>query len=92
VPTLTLESWPPETIVSVIAAVLTTAAFVPQALHIIRRRETAAVSLVMYSMFATGVFFWGIFGVMIDNWAIVLANVITFVLAMMIVVLKLRYG
>jgi MtN3 and saliva related transmembrane protein len=81
-----------DTIVSAIAATLTTIAFVPQAIHIIRRKETAAVSLVMYATFATGVFFWTLFGILIDNWPVIIANVITFALAVTILVLKLRYG
>jgi MtN3 and saliva related transmembrane protein len=87
-----VSPWTLETLVSTIAAILTTVAFVPQALHIIRRKETSAVSLVMYSLFATGVFFWGLFGVLIGSWPIIIANVLTFGLAMTIVALKLRYG
>ena len=37
-----------EILVSSAAATLTTAAFVPQALHIIRYKETRAISLFMY--------------------------------------------
>ena len=44
-------------LVSSIAAILTTGAFVPQALHIIRYKETRAISLHMYVAFATGVAF-----------------------------------
>jgi MtN3 and saliva related transmembrane protein len=84
--------WLLETIVSTVAATLTTIAFVPQALHIIRRKETAAVSLVMYCLFATGVFFWGLFGILIGSWPIIIANIVTFGLAITIVALKLRYG
>ena len=59
-----MELW-----VSALAAILTTAAFVPQALHIIRHRETKAISLVMYVAFASGVALWLLFGVLIGNWA-----------------------
>ena len=44
-----------EILVSAVAATLTTAAFVPQALHIIRYKETRAISLFMYVAFAIGV-------------------------------------
>ena len=44
-----------EIIVASVAATLTTAAFVPQALHIIRHKETRAISLFMYVSFAIGV-------------------------------------
>jgi len=81
-----------DTLVSAIAATLTTVAFVPQALHIIRFKDTRAISLHMYLVFATGVALWLVFGLMIWNWPIILANVITLALALTIIRLKLRYG
>jgi MtN3 and saliva related transmembrane protein len=81
-----------ETLVSAVAATLTTVAFVPQAIHIIRFRETRAISLQMYVVFATGVALWLIFGVMIWNWPIMAANAITLALALTIIRMKLRYG
>jgi MtN3 and saliva related transmembrane protein len=82
-----MEIW-----VSAIAATLTTAAFVPQALHIIRHRETKAISLVMYVAFAAGVALWLVFGILIHNWPIMISNAITLALNSAIVVMKLRYG
>ena len=79
------------TLVSAAAAVLTTAAFVPQALHIIRHKETKGISLLMYVAFASGVALWLVFGIMIGNWPIIIANAITLVLALAIVAMKLRY-
>jgi len=81
-----MEIW-----VSAIAATLTTAAFVPQALHIIRYKETKAISLVMYVTFAAGVAMWLLFGVLIGNWPITISNAITLVLTLAIVTMKLRY-
>ncbi len=81
-----------ETLVSAVAAILTTLAFVPQALHIIRSKETRAISLQMYVVFAIGVAFWLAFGVMIVNWPMIVANTITLGLAVAILAMKLRYG
>ena len=81
-----------ETLVSSLAATLTTVAFVPQALKVIQRKETKAISLAMYLAFATGVAFWLAFGVMIWNWPMMIANSITFALALTIIGMKLRYG
>jgi MtN3 and saliva related transmembrane protein len=78
--------------VSAIAATLTTAAFVPQAVHIIRYKETKAISLVMYVAFASGVALWLLFGALIGNWPIIISNAITLMLALAIVGMKLRYG
>jgi MtN3 and saliva related transmembrane protein len=80
-----------ELIVSGAAATLTTAAFLPQALHIIRYKDTRAISLHMYVAFAAGVLLWLVFGLMIGNLPIIVANAITFALALAIIALKLTY-
>jgi MtN3 and saliva related transmembrane protein len=82
-----MEIW-----VSALAATLTTAAFVPQALHIIRYKETRAISLLMYVAFASGVALWMLFGTMIGNWPIIVSNAITLLLALAIITMKLKYG
>jgi MtN3 and saliva related transmembrane protein len=81
-----------ETIVSGIAATLTTAAFIPQAYKIIHSRETAGVSLWMHVTFAIGVAFWFALGIMLWNWPMIIANVVTFALTVVIIVVKLYYG
>ena len=81
-----------EILVSAAAATLTTAAFVPQALHIIRHKETRAISLFMYISFAVGVALWLLFGTMIGNWPIIVSNGITLLLALAIITMKLKYG
>jgi MtN3 and saliva related transmembrane protein len=78
--------------VSALAAILTTTAFVPQALHIIRYKETKAISLLMYVAFASGVALWLLFGILIHNWPIMISNAITLALNSTIVAMKLRYG
>jgi MtN3 and saliva related transmembrane protein len=82
-----MELW-----VSAFAAILTTAAFVPQAVHIIRCKETKAISLLMYVAFASGVALWFVFGVLIWNWPIMLSNGFTLMLTLAIIGMKLRYG
>jgi MtN3 and saliva related transmembrane protein len=81
-----------EILVSAAAATFTTAAFVPQALHIIRHKETRAISLHMYVAFASGVALWLAFGCLIGNWPIIISNAITLALALAILGMKLRYG
>ena len=70
------------------AAFLTTASFVPQAVKVVRTRETDAISLTMYAMFTAGILCWGIYGVMTVQWSIIIANAITFVLASIILTIK----
>ena len=77
--------------VGTLAACLTTASFVPQAWHTFRSRDVSGISLGMYSLFTAGVALWLVYGLLMDAWPIIIANTITTSLALMILVMKLRY-
>lgn len=76
----------------VVAATLTTLAFVPQAVKTIRTRDTHSISLGMYVVFTIGIMFWFGYGISLDSWPMIISNAITFVLAATILALKLRHG
>jgi MtN3 and saliva related transmembrane protein len=71
-----------------LAATLTTASFLPQAILTIRTKDTESLSLSMYSLFTLGVFCWLVYGVYISDKAIIFANAITLVLATSILFLR----
>jgi len=75
-----------------IAAVLTTASFVPQAWHSFKTRDVSGISLGMYSVFTLGVALWLLYGVLLQSWPLMIANSITLMLATAILVMKLRFG
>jgi MtN3 and saliva related transmembrane protein len=77
---------------SAAAACLTTFSFVPQALHVIRSKDTKAISLPMYLAFGLGIVLWLVYGLMLWSWPIIASNVVTIVLVSIIIRLKLRYG
>ncbi len=74
-----------------LAAGLTTASFVPQAWLTFRSRDVSGISLGMYSVFTAGVALWLGYGLLAGAWPVVAANAITLVLALAILVMKLRY-
>ena len=74
-----------------LAAVLTTASFVPQVLHSFRTKDVSGISLTMYSAFTLGVGLWLVYGLLLGAWPIVIANAITVSLATCILVMKLLY-
>lgn len=74
-----------------LAATLTTASFIPQALHTFRTKDVRGISLGMYSAFTAGVALWLVYGWMLGEMPIVIANAITLSLAITILVMKLRY-
>lgn len=79
-------------IIGYTAAMLTTVAFVPQVLHTWRTRSVDDVSLGMYLAFTTGIGLWLIYGVLENSWPLILANSVTFALALSILAMKVRYG
>lgn len=72
-----------------IAATLTTASFVPQAVLTLRTRNVAGISLGMYSAFTLGVTLWLAYGVLMGAWPIIVANALTTALAATILVTKI---
>ncbi|WP_053981262.1 SemiSWEET transporter [Marinagarivorans algicola] len=77
----------PDTI-GYLAACLTTCSFAPQAVLTLRTRDTKTLSLVMYSMFVVGVFFWLLYGIIIKDWVIIVANICTELFALPILGMK----
>jgi MtN3 and saliva related transmembrane protein len=79
-------------LVGSLAGMLTTVSFVPQAYQTLKTRETHAISLPMYIIFTSGVFCWLLYGLALNAWPIVAANVVTFILSASILVMKIRYS
>jgi MtN3 and saliva related transmembrane protein len=77
-------------IIGYCAAFLTTIAFLPQAIQSWRTRNLSGISLGMYSLFTTGVGLWLVYGLVIEKWPLILANALTFILALSILALKLQ--
>jgi len=75
-----------------VAAILTTSSFLPQALKTLRSRNTSGISLAMYVIFTIGVALWLVYGIFLVSWPMILANSVTLLLSLSILLLKLRYG
>ena len=74
------------------AAILTTLAFLPQLIKTIKTRKAEDVSLITLIMFLTGVFSWIIYGYRISSTPILIANVITFILNLLILFFKVSFS
>ncbi len=75
-----------------IAGTLTTVAFLPQVVRVVRTRHTRDLSLVTFVLFCVGVALWLWYGLWLGSRPIVVANGATLVLALIILVCKLRFG
>mgnify|MGYP006418449359 CR=1 FL=1 len=78
-------------IVGSIAAACTTLSFLPQAIKVIKTKHTKDLSLEMYSVFVFGVLMWLIYGILLGEIPIIIANVVTLVLASVILGFKIKY-
>ena len=80
------------TAIGLLAACLTTISFLPQAIKAIRSRKTEGISLLMYALFCLGTLSWLIYGILIVDLPIILANIITLALASVVLFLKIKLG
>lgn len=74
-----------------LAAILTTISFLPQAIKTIKTKDTRGISLPMYILFTLGVLFWLIYGLHFSMIPVIIANIITFILASIILFFKIKY-
>jgi len=79
-------------IVGLVAAFLTTVAFLPQVIHTLRTRSTHDISLRMYSLYTVGIFLWLVYGLLLHDLPLIASNTLTFIFAATILTLKLRHG
>jgi MtN3 and saliva related transmembrane protein len=73
------------------AAFCTTIAFLPQAIKVFKSKSTKDISLYMFIIFTIGVFSWLIYGFVINDMPVILANEVTLVLSFFILIYKIKY-
>ncbi len=78
-------------VLGLVAACLTTAAFVPQVYKTWKVKSAKEISLTMYTVFFIGVLLWFVYGLLIDSLPVVLANGITGMLIVLMLLMKMRY-
>ncbi|GMV52054.1 hypothetical protein FBQ96_15430 [Nitrospirales bacterium NOB] len=79
------------TLIGLLAGALTTIAFIPQLQQTWQTRSAKDVSLGMLLTFTTGVALWLLYGLLLGALPIILANLVTLVLTLAILILKLRF-
>ncbi|MBD3426121.1 MAG: hypothetical protein GF409_02695 [Candidatus Omnitrophica bacterium] len=74
------------------AGICTTLSFVPQVVKILRTKRARDISLYMYIILTLGIFLWLVYGILIGEFPIVLANGITLCFCLMVLVSKAVYS
>ena len=81
---------PFQELIGLLAAILTTSAFVPQVYKLYREKNAQGVSLTMYLIMFTGVLLWLLYGMLIGSIAIIVANSVTAFLQLLVIIFKLK--
>ena len=76
--------------IGIIAAILTTSAFIPQVYKIYKEKRAQGVSLMMYLIMFVGVLLWLVYGILIGSIAIIIANSVTAILQLFVIIFKLK--
>jgi len=80
------------TIIGLIAATCTTCSFLPQVIKILQSKRTNDVSLLMYAILTTGLFLWLIYGLILKDIPLIVANSVSLTLSLCVLVLKIKHG
>jgi len=72
-----------------LAAFFTTVANIPQAIKVIKTRDVKSISAATYSMLFIGMLLWVVYGIIKDDFPIILANSIAAALCGVILIMKI---
>jgi MtN3 and saliva related transmembrane protein len=79
-------------LIGLAAGVMTTSAFVPQAIKTWRTRSARDVSLGLLVLLVAGNSLWLTYGALVGSWGLVAANIVTVPLCVLILWVKLAEG
>nr|WP_206667106.1 SemiSWEET transporter [Seonamhaeicola maritimus] len=78
--------------IGLIAAVLTTSAFLPQVFKTWKTKDVESFSLPMFLIFFIGILFWLIYGILVKSIAMILANSVTIISSFLLLYFKVKYS
>ncbi|SPQ00959.1 conserved hypothetical protein [Candidatus Sulfobium mesophilum] len=80
------------TIIGLTAGTLTTLSLLPQVIKAWKSKSTKDISLGTYCAFTIGLSLWVVYGIELNSPPIIITNVVTLILAVMILLLKIKHG
>ncbi len=80
------------TIIGFMAGTITTIGFFPQVIKALKTKNTTDVAIFMPIFLSIGIFLWFIYGILINDWPVIIANVISLIANVWLIILKIRYS
>ena len=79
------------TMIGLAAAAITVVSLFPQLVRIWKTKSTKDISLGMFLLFCGGVFLWFVYGILMQDLPIIVANFLGFIQTLIILILKVKY-
>lgn len=79
------------TIVGVIASISTAVSSLPQLIKLCKEKKAENVSLVMFAVLVLGLGVWVWYGILKEDWIIIIANSFSFLINLVTFILSIRY-
>ncbi|MCX5702597.1 MAG: SemiSWEET transporter [Candidatus Omnitrophica bacterium] len=79
-------------IIGLVAGILCTVSFLPQVIRAFKTKQTKDLSFSTFSIFSLGVALWIVYGILTKQIPIILTNITILVLALLILIMKAKYG
>ena len=74
-----------------VAGILVVISMLPQVMKSWKTKSTRDLSLAMFLILCTGIFMWLAYGIYLNDLPIIVANFVTLILAITMLVFKLKY-
>lgn len=78
-------------IIGFLGASLTTVSFLPQVRKSFKNKSTGDLSIWMLLLFTAGVGLWLVYGLFLGSYPIIIANALTLIFNLTLIVLKIKY-
>ena len=78
--------------IGIFAGVCTTISLVPQVIKAWKTKSTKDISFFMLGLFTIGVTGWLVFGILLNNYPIIVTNFTTLLLALLIIAAKIKFS
>ncbi|MEJ7739061.1 MAG: SemiSWEET transporter [Chitinophagaceae bacterium] len=78
-------------VIGIVAGVLTGTSLLPQVIKIIKEKKAEDISIPMLLLLLSGLSLWVYYGVLKDDWPIIITNSFSVLCNILIIILKYRY-
>lgn len=80
-----------ETIIGIVAGVLTSTSAIPQLVKTFKERKADEISTVMFLVLFTGTSLWSYYGMLREDWPIILTNAFSSLVSITMLIMKFKF-